>query len=90
MASGMEILLLAGLTTVVIAMIIFFMILIRSKQSVGSVFGEALNRTAPPECPYYLGYLGSLQKDNSVPDECFSCPKLMECLERYGKAKKKK
>ena len=86
MAFGMEFVLLVGLTTVVIALSLLFIVLIRSNPSVGSVFAEAQNRTTPPECPYYLGYLRNVQKDYSAPDECFSCSVLIECLERNGKA----
>ena len=89
MASEMEFVLLVGLTTVVIALFLLSIVLIRSKSSVGSVFAEAQNITAPLECPYYLGYLKSVQKDNSAPDECFSCSMLIECLERNGKARKR-
>ena len=37
------------------------------------------------ECPYYLGYLNFLSKikilpkDNSIPDQCLMCPKIVLC-----------
>jgi len=31
-------------------------------------------------CLHQFGYLKNLQKNTPVPDECFGCPKVMECL----------
>lgn len=33
----------------------------------------------PLECPYYFGFLKTLPKKTSVPDECLTCLKIMEC-----------
>jgi hypothetical protein len=34
----------------------------------------------PQKCPYYLGYLKSIPKNSVMPEECFSCPKILECF----------
>ena len=31
-------------------------------------------------CLHHFGYLKSLPKNTPVPDECFGCPQVMECL----------
>ena len=33
----------------------------------------------PLECPYYFGFLKTLQKKIPIPDECLTCPKLIPC-----------
>jgi len=34
----------------------------------------------PPECSHFLGYLRKIPRNTSIPDECFTCPKMVECL----------
>jgi len=36
----------------------------------------------PPGCPHYLGYLKGRLRDGFAPDECLSCPKIMQCLQK--------
>lgn len=36
----------------------------------------------PLECPYYFGFLKTLQKKIPIPDECLTCPKLIRCKKR--------
>jgi type IV secretory pathway VirB10-like protein len=31
-------------------------------------------------CPHKFGYLNSLPKNTPIPDECFGCPQIVECL----------
>ena len=31
-------------------------------------------------CPHKFGYLKSLRKNAPIPDECFGCPQILECL----------
>jgi type IV secretory pathway VirB10-like protein len=38
-------------------------------------------------CPHKFKYLRALPKNSPIPDECFGCPKILECL---GSSKKKK
>ena len=47
------------------------------------LFGE----TSFEGCSYKFGYLRTLPKNTPIPDECFGCPKILECL---GSSKKKK
>ncbi len=30
-------------------------------------------------CPYYLGYLKKRQKNSPIPENCFTCTKMIEC-----------
>jgi hypothetical protein len=34
----------------------------------------------PQECPHYFGYLKAVPQNSSMPEECFCCPKIMECF----------
>lgn len=34
----------------------------------------------PQECPHYFGYLKAVPKNSTMPEECFCCPKIMECF----------
>jgi len=34
---------------------------------------------SPPNCLHYFGYLRFIPKYNSVPDECLTCQKVIEC-----------
>jgi len=47
---------------------------------------ENLRREASQQCRYQLGYLRTLPKDASIPDECLSCNKIIEC--KHSTAKK--
>lgn len=47
------------------------------------LFGE----TSFEGCPHKFGYLRTLPKNTPIPDECFGCPKILECL---GPSEKKK
>jgi len=31
-------------------------------------------------CPHKFGYLKTLPKNTPIPDECFGCPQILECL----------
>jgi len=31
-------------------------------------------------CPHKFGYLKSLRRNAPIPDECFGCPQILECL----------
>lgn len=32
------------------------------------------------KCSHYLGYLKTLPKRGSIPEECYNCPLMMQCL----------
>jgi hypothetical protein len=38
-------------------------------------------------CHYKSGYLKSLRKNAPIPDECFGCPKILECLATDNRAR---
>jgi hypothetical protein len=37
------------------------------------------------ECKYKFGYLRTLPRDASIPDECYSCDKIIDCKHSKGK-----
>ena len=38
------------------------------------------SQTDPPKCPHGFGYLKKRDKDAPIPDECLSCPGMLECF----------
>lgn len=34
---------------------------------------------SPAKCAHYFGFLNSIAKDASIPDECLVCPKVLQC-----------
>jgi hypothetical protein len=32
------------------------------------------------KCPYHFGYLSELAKSTPIPEECFFCPKVVDCI----------
>jgi len=38
------------------------------------------NETKEKECPHYEGYLTTLPKGSSFPEECFGCRKVIRCM----------
>ena len=32
------------------------------------------------KCPHYLGYLYKSRRNTSIPEECFFCSRVIECL----------
>jgi hypothetical protein len=32
------------------------------------------------KCLHHFGYLAKLPKSSSIPEECFLCPKVVECI----------
>jgi len=37
------------------------------------------NKEESLTCKYHLGYLGELEKNQQIPDDCFFCTDLVEC-----------
>ena len=37
-------------------------------------------KTRPPECPHFFGYLRRASKNTTILNECFICPKMVECV----------
>jgi hypothetical protein len=38
------------------------------------------------ECPHHFGYLADRSKNESVPQECLICPKILECMHGENKS----
>jgi len=38
------------------------------------------NKAPTTNCPHHLGYLKTRPKDEAVPDSCFVCAKILQCL----------
>jgi len=36
-------------------------------------------KTPTLECPYYFGFLKNFSKKTSIPDDCLTCPKIIQC-----------
>jgi hypothetical protein len=49
------------------------------------IIQETLEKETVQECKYQFGYLRTLPKDASIPDECFSCDKIIDC--KHARAK---
>ena len=43
------------------------------------IIQESLKKDIVQECKYRFGYLRTLPRDASIPDECLSCDKIIEC-----------
>jgi len=43
------------------------------------IMRESPKKEAEPECRYQFGYLRTLPRDASIPDECLSCDRIIEC-----------
>jgi hypothetical protein len=46
----------------------------KGKKSTNNLQIEAV-----PECSHHLGYLSTFPKNSSLPEECLSCDKIIEC-----------
>jgi len=58
----------------------------KDKMKAFYLFGE----TEFKKCEHKLGYLGDKLKNKPIPDECFGCPKLLDCFKSTKKSKNKK
>ncbi len=48
-------------------------------NSVAFTTSDDVNVVAPQKCPHHLGYLSVLPEQESIPDECLTCPELIQC-----------
>lgn len=57
-------------------------VLEKVKQAISQQSPENSNRGDKNQvkCPHSFGYLSKLPKGSSLPEECFLCPKVVECL----------
>lgn len=58
----------------------------KDKMKAFYLFGE----TEFKSCQHKFGYLGDKLKNKPIPDECFGCPKLLDCFKTTKKSKNKK
>lgn len=49
------------------------------------IIKESLKTEAVQECKYRFGYLRTLPRNESIPDECLSCDKIIECKHSQAK-----
>lgn len=42
----------------------------------------AKKEKGPSECPHHFGYLANRPKNESIPQECLICPKILECTRK--------
>lgn len=57
-------------------------IALTSQENLNSVSiqpSDNANITTPEKCSHHFGYLSTLRKEESIPDECLTCPKLIQC-----------
>ncbi len=45
---------------------------------------DDLKKDGPECCNHYFGYLGGIQKGAETLDECYFCPRLLECCKKAG------
>lgn len=41
---------------------------------------DPLKPESAPACPYYVGYLKKRPKNSPIPDNCFVCSKMIDCM----------
>ena len=37
-------------------------------------------QTKPPGCSHFFGYLKEMPKNTSIPEQCYGCPKMVDCI----------
>jgi hypothetical protein len=42
----------------------------------------AADKEKPSGCNFHLGYLGEKEHKQTIPDECFICKDLVECMHK--------
>jgi len=76
-------LILTALTFVVIGMffIVYLMIIGEREKNKLMARLEAFDKMEETqECAHFYGYLSGYPLDEPIPDECFGCPKVIECM----------
>ena len=54
------------------------------EQEEPSVKPPKKEEKVPSECPHNFGYLASRAKDAPIPQECLTCPKIVDCMLKRG------
>ena len=52
---------------------------VEPKKSTEQKESQTRPQTDSLECPYHIGYLKKLPEETPIPDECFRCPRMVEC-----------
>ena len=80
-------LVLTALTFVVIGMFFLVYLMIigeREKNRLRAKLEAFGDMADAQECYYFLGYLSGYPRDEPIPDECFGCPKAIECMNQQS------
>lgn len=43
---------------------------------------KASSQVSSFKCPYYFGYLNNISNESSIPEECYICPRMIQCAAR--------
>jgi len=81
--STIFLLILAALTFVIIGMsfIVYLMILgEREKNKLRAKLDSFARMETTQECPHSFGYLTGHPQNQPIPEECFGCPRAVECM----------
>ena len=76
-------LILTALTFIVIGMFFLVYLMIigeREKNRLKAKLQAFDNMEEAQECYHFFGYLFGYPQDEPIPDECFGCPKAIECM----------
>jgi len=75
-------LILTTLTFVIVGMffIVYLLILGEREKNRQRAQMETFPETGTVECPHYFGYLSGYPLNEPIPDECFGCPKAIDCM----------
>lgn len=49
-------------------------------KKAGDVAQKELSKESTLNCPHHVGYLKTRPKNEVVPDGCFLCPKILQCM----------
>jgi len=41
---------------------------------------DAEKESSTASCPHHVGYLKTRSKNETVPDNCLTCPKILQCM----------
>ena len=73
---------LVALTFVIVGMIFVVYLMIigeREKNRLRAKLDSFSKVETTQECPHSFGYLSGFPQDEPIPEECFGCPKAIEC-----------
>ena len=53
-----------------------------TEDKLSAIEEKPVAKAKPPECSYYLGYLGERKQKEQIPDNCLVCKDLVECMRK--------